>query len=271
MSSLPSPLKSPESITCQDGPGLGPTTAPQMRLVPFSSQTAAWPLSCCQRKSLRPSLLKSPSPCKCQARADVGPDRPTRHEAGPVEQPDRGLAAVVLPEEIGLVDAVEVPHRAQVEGGIRKLEELDVAQVIDAIWRTRAQIVDLPTGRAVGILASADTAGASRCREPRRHPRRRRSCRKTVRLSCLSGRPASPSQLVAWELPISRRFAAADPGLDDRVAGDGDVVDLAVGAAERSRLEIDPAGVDQPDRSSVLFSPPSQIVTTGFWLSVKSK
>ena len=36
--------------------------------------------------------------------------------------------------------------------------------------------------------------------------------------------------------------AAADPGIDERVAGNGDVVDHAVGAAERSRVEIDPRG-----------------------------
>ena len=44
-----------------------------------------------------------------------------------------------------------IPCRAQVDVGIRKLQELDVAQVIGAIRRTRPQIGDLPK-RAVGIL-----------------------------------------------------------------------------------------------------------------------
>ena len=42
------------------------------------------------------------------ARADIGPDRSVERDARVVEQPHCGQAVVMLPEEIALVDAVEV-------------------------------------------------------------------------------------------------------------------------------------------------------------------
>src|SRR6476646_9297311 len=77
MSLLPSPLKSPVPITCQDGPGFGPTAEPNARFVPlFRLQIAAWPLSFCHRNSLRPSALKSPSSIRCQLGPTLGPTAP---------------------------------------------------------------------------------------------------------------------------------------------------------------------------------------------------
>src|SRR5262249_38332167 len=61
MSALPSPLKSPESITCHDVPGFDPTAPLASTLSPSISQPPAWPLSFCHRMSDLPSPLKSPA------------------------------------------------------------------------------------------------------------------------------------------------------------------------------------------------------------------
>jgi hypothetical protein len=86
------------------------------------------------------------------AQAGIVPDRADGDEPCVTEQPDRRRAVLALPGEIAPVEPIEVPCRAQVDVGIRKLQELDVAQVIGAIRRTRPQIGDLPKKRAVGIL-----------------------------------------------------------------------------------------------------------------------
>src|SRR6476619_4863951 len=75
-----------------------------------------------------------------------------KRDAGAIHQPDRRLPVVVLPGEIAAVERIEVPHSAQVDVGIRKLQELDVAQGIAAIRRTRAHIADLPKGGTVSSL-----------------------------------------------------------------------------------------------------------------------
>ena len=43
-------------------PTFGPAKPALITLVPFMSQIAAWPPSCCNWMSLLPSLLKSPVP-----------------------------------------------------------------------------------------------------------------------------------------------------------------------------------------------------------------
>ena len=76
-----------------------------------------------------------------------------KRDIGAIHQPDRRRAVLALPGEITPVEPIEVPRRAQVDVGIRKLQELDVAQVIGAIRRTRPQIGDTPKKRAAGISA----------------------------------------------------------------------------------------------------------------------
>src|SRR5262249_26341323 len=66
MSALPSLLKSPAPMACQDKPGL-PTVVMLTTDVPFISQTAVAPLVFWNSRSVLPSLLKSSAATTCQA------------------------------------------------------------------------------------------------------------------------------------------------------------------------------------------------------------
>src|SRR5436309_9556 len=76
MSESPSPLKSPAPITSQLGPGLAPALPPPTTSLPFVPPTAA-------------------------------------DHARPTRLPDRGLATVVLPPDIGMPIEIEVGRRRQ--------------------------------------------------------------------------------------------------------------------------------------------------------------
>ena len=71
-SEKPSSVKSPVPIAFQLGPGLGLTGPPPIRLFPFMSQTAAWPLAFRHRMSEWPSWLKSPVPISVQFGPGLG-------------------------------------------------------------------------------------------------------------------------------------------------------------------------------------------------------
>ena len=86
------------------------------------SHTAAWPLSFCQRKSLRPSWLKSPPPNKCQLGPGLGPTLAAPIWSCLVKQPHRSLTVGVLPQEIAVVDAVKVlVRRARIEDRVHDI------------------------------------------------------------------------------------------------------------------------------------------------------
>src|SRR5258706_12132277 len=66
MSTLPSPLKSPDPTACHVVPGLEPARPPPVSVVPFISQIAVVPSTFCHKRSELPSPLKSPAAFKCQ-------------------------------------------------------------------------------------------------------------------------------------------------------------------------------------------------------------
>ena len=71
-------------------------------------QIAGMPLSFCQRISDLPSPLKSAAAATCHVGPGIGQDRAAADQVGAVHGPDRGLAAVVLPKNVGLAVAVEI-------------------------------------------------------------------------------------------------------------------------------------------------------------------
>ena len=107
------------AMRCQSAPGLGPTATPVCKVAPSISHTAAWPPSCCQRMSALPSPLKSTRALDVPVGARIGADHGAADQGRAVHQPDRGLAVVVLPEDVGLAVAVEVAGIDHVPVGAR--------------------------------------------------------------------------------------------------------------------------------------------------------
>ena len=115
MSLLPSPLKSPVPTMFQVG-GTLPTRPPDEMVAPFISHTATLPLLSRQRMSPMPSPLKSPTPTTDQV-VGMLPTAAGRADRRAVHEPHRGVAAGVVPQQVGLAVAVEVALADDRPGG----------------------------------------------------------------------------------------------------------------------------------------------------------
>src|SRR5216684_73190 len=106
MSDLPSPLKSAVALICQLAPGLVPTKLWAVGVVPFINQMSACPLSFCQDVGL-PIVVEVAGALDMPGRTRIA-ETAAADNVRPVDQPDVGLAAVVLPQHVGFAVAIEI-------------------------------------------------------------------------------------------------------------------------------------------------------------------
>ena len=103
-------------------PDWGSTVPPPIKLFPFISQIATWPLLVfCHRMSEWPSPLKSPVPIACQAGPGLGlTGSAADHSCSRSFPRSRPGRCCVLPQDVGMAVAVEVarsdrfPARARI-------------------------------------------------------------------------------------------------------------------------------------------------------------